>query len=72
MGIKNQAAMCGVIRTHLSNLQEAINHAVNNGIKVDIEIGEYRYLAKGVANRHATPLIEIKTYIELTDEVENG
>lgn len=68
MGIKNQADMCGVIRTHLSNLQEAINHAVNNGIKVDVEIGEYRYLA----NRHATPLIEIKTYIELTDEVENG
>lgn len=68
MGIKNQAAMCEVIRTHLSNLQKAINHAVNNGIKVDIEIGEYRYLA----DRYATPLIEIKTYIELTDEVENG
>lgn len=68
MGIKNQAAMCGVIRTHLDNLQEAINHAVNNGVKVDIEIGEYCYLP----NRHATPLIEIRTYIELTDEVENG
>lgn len=67
MGIKDQAAMCGVIHTHLSNLQEAINHAVNSGIKVDVEIGEYCYLL----NRHATPLIEIKTYIELTDEVEN-
>jgi hypothetical protein len=60
--------MCGVMRTHLDNLQEDINHAVNNGIKVDIEIGEYYY----VTNRHATPSIEIKTYIELTDEVENG
>ena len=68
MGIKNQAAMCGVIRTHLYNLQEAINRAVNNGIKVDLEIGKYYHLP----NRHATPLIEIKTYIELTDEVENG
>ena len=68
MGIKDQAAMCGVIRTHLDNLQEAINNAADMGIKVEVAIGKFWMYQ----NKHATPKIEIKTYIELTDEVENG
>ena len=69
MGLKDQAAMCGVIRTHLQNLQQSIDKAVDMGVKVDVEVcNNIRY----IPNLHATPLVEIKTYIELTDEVENG
>jgi len=69
MGLKDQAAMCGVIRTHLQNLQQSIDKAVDMGVKVDVEVcNNIRY----IPNLHHTPKIEIKTYIELTDEVENG
>lgn len=68
MGLRIQAGMCAAIRTHLQNLQEAINVAVDMGIKVEVSTFDVHY----IQNKHDTPQLTIKTYIELNGEVENG